>query len=247
MKPVAARLKEWEREKFGYVRRKIRNLREGLDMLQRRYPLVEVLQQREDVEREFDKVLEREEVLWCQRSRVNWLKCGDRNTKFFHSFAKQSGAMNKIAGVLGEDNIWRTGYVNVGCVFVDYFRQLFSTRGSDMSHEIFGEVAGRVTVEQGVSLNRPFSREEIEVALKDMGPTKSSGPDGMSPLFYQKLKAILPGLIADYQSAFVPRRLIHDNVIAVFETVHNLKRRGKKSRQKAVVKLDMAKDYDRVE
>ncbi|KAL6185445.1 hypothetical protein ACLB2K_041578 [Fragaria x ananassa] len=222
--------------------------------------------------------------------------------------------MNKIVGVLGEDNRWRTSYVNVGCVFVDYFRQLFTIRGSDMSHGIFGEVAGRVTVEQGVTLNKPFSRGEIEAALKDMGPTKSLGPNGMPPLFYQKywsvvgdtvisrcleflngngtvkdlnhtlialipkipapkkvteyrpislcnviykliskafanrLKVILPNVIADYQSVFVPGLLIHDNVIAAFETMYNLKRRGgKKSRQKAAIKLDMIKAYDRVE
>ncbi|KAL6189123.1 hypothetical protein ACLB2K_040513 [Fragaria x ananassa] len=99
--------------------------------------------------------------------------------------------MNKIVGVLGEDNRWRTGYVNVGCVFVDYFRQLFTIGGSDMSRGIFGEVAGRVTVEQGVTLNKPFSRGEIEAALKDMGPTKSPGPDSMPPLFYQKYWSVV--------------------------------------------------------
>lgn len=47
--------------------------------------------------------------------------------------------------------------------------------------------------------------------------------------------------------AFELNRLIHDNVIAAIETMYNLKRRGRKSRQKVAVKLDMAKAYDRVE
>ena len=31
----------------------------------------------------------------------------------------------------------------------------------------------------------PYSREEVEVAIKQMGPLKAPGPDGMPPVFYQ--------------------------------------------------------------
>ena len=43
-----------------------------------------------------------------------------------------------------------------------------------------------VTSEMNHDLHRPFSNEEVRVALFQMHPSKAPGPDGMSTLFYQK-------------------------------------------------------------
>ena len=46
-------------------------------------------------------------------------------------------------------------------------------------------------------LSRPYSREEVRVALFQMGPTKAPGPDGMNALFYQKFWHIVGNGVTD--------------------------------------------------
>ncbi len=66
----------------------------------------------------------------------------------------------------------------------------------------------------------------------------------ISKILVNRMKLILPNVIADSQSAFVPGRMITDNVIITFESLHYLKNlRGGKNAQ-IVAKFDMSKAYD---
>ncbi|XP_062021002.1 uncharacterized protein LOC133737477 [Rosa rugosa] len=49
----------------------------------------------------------------------------------------------------------------------------------------------KVTEEMNVELNKPYCEKEIKDALFQMHPSKSPGPDGMSPFFFQKYWSIL--------------------------------------------------------
>ena len=69
----------------------------------------------------------------------------------------------------------------------------------------------------------------------------------VSKVLANQLKQILPNVISESQSAFVPNQLITDNTTVAFEILHKMrnKRRGKKGQ--IVIKLDISKAYDYVE
>ena len=62
-----------------------------------------------------------------------------------------------------------------------------------------------------------------------------------------RLQDIMPQLISDHQSAFMSDRLILDNILVAFETLHYMRNHNKGKSGFMALKLDMIKAYDRVE
>jgi hypothetical protein len=61
-----------------------------------------------------------------------------------------------------------------------------------------------------------------------------------------RIKLVLPDMISPNQSAFVPGRLITDNILVAYEVFHHFNHSNSRKGYMGV-KTDMAKAYDRVE
>ncbi|KAK2662941.1 hypothetical protein Ddye_001515 [Dipteronia dyeriana] len=137
--------------------------------------------------------MEKEEIYWHQRSRENWLKSGDKNSRYFHSQASYRKAQNYIIGLYNEHGDWVDSKEGFFGVIQDYFSNVFCSASSstqDISR-VLEYVQPCLASSKSSFLDSNFSDEEIRRAIFDMAPTKAPGPDGLSTLFNQKLWPIM--------------------------------------------------------
>ena len=69
----------------------------------------------------------------------------------------------------------------------------------------------------------------------------------VSKVLANRLKLILPNVISNSQSAFVPNRLITDNTTVAFKVLHKMRNKRTRKKGHMAIKLDISKAYDRVE
>ena len=150
------------------------------------------------LKKEINEVLTREEIIWSQRSRALWIKWGDRNTKFFHAKASQRQRKNCIMGLMDSEGRWQEDQKGIESTILEYFSTMFKI-GQPVSFDAsLIAIQTPVSPEMNDMLTAEFKAEEVQSALNQMHPTKTPGPDGMSPIFYQKYWDIIGNSIIDY-------------------------------------------------
>ena len=113
--------------------------------------------------------------------KIQWLRDGDKNTRFFHSKATQRRQRNYIKGLYDEKGQWCTHPSRVVDIVIKFYQKLFTSSETVNLDEILEQIPIVVTEEMNSELLKEFIAEKVENALKQMAPLKSPGQDGMPP------------------------------------------------------------------
>ncbi|KAL5811087.1 hypothetical protein ACOSQ4_027655 [Xanthoceras sorbifolium] len=129
----ADRLENWSKVKFGSLKKAIDRKRCEINLLYDRQQTNQVLNVIKTRERELESLLSQEELYWKQRSRVDWLLAGDKNSKFFHRRASARKKKNLISSLLDGRGVRRESEQGMSSVVFDYFSDLFKSIQSSSS------------------------------------------------------------------------------------------------------------------
>ncbi|KAI9157503.1 hypothetical protein LWI28_023591 [Acer negundo] len=140
------------------------------------------------VHSELDVLLRRQKCFFRDRSRVRWLRDGDRNSSFFHASIKRRLYRNTISAlsitkVLLEDRPTIRDHI------ISYYSGLFSSDVSGVGRDLSiadDMIPSLVTATENTFLTSVLSADDIHDAVIAMDAASAFGPDGFSGSFYQR-------------------------------------------------------------
>ncbi|KAK8533055.1 hypothetical protein V6N12_076336 [Hibiscus sabdariffa] len=120
----------------------------------------ETLKTLAETEAELNDLIDKDEAYWSQRSRVQWLREGDRNTEFFHARVTGRRKKNWIKGLTTSDGHWCSKLSELHRVAVDYFEGLFTSGECGLATSILDCIHPSITEEMNATLLAPFAADE---------------------------------------------------------------------------------------
>ncbi|OMO87284.1 reverse transcriptase [Corchorus capsularis] len=152
----------WKSEVFGNIHKKKRLLLARIRGIQccNEYGISDFLQKLEvQLRGEYQQILLQEELLWFQKSRLNWVQQGERNTKFFHLTTMVRRHRNLISALKIDEN--RVTSPDLLCRHVlDFFSSLFGRQPSLNLMAVYDSFCLKISSDEKQALLSPLRIEE---------------------------------------------------------------------------------------
>ncbi|KAL0326477.1 UNVERIFIED_CONTAM: hypothetical protein Sangu_1725700 [Sesamum angustifolium] len=240
-----AKLKQWSKTTFCKDKKRVQLLESKLGRLLQGPFTPESNADIAAIRKELESFAAHEETAWRQRSKILWLWEGDRNTGFFHRKASYRFRTSSILRIRNLEGDWVYMEDDIRNCISSYFGTVYASTYPSLEAIAKGTEHVRTIIDASMrdDLLQPFTASEVTKALFEMASLKSPGPDAIA----NRMKPILDRIISPSQSAFVPGRLISDNILLAFELNHFLNSKSRGEQGWMALKLDVSKAYDKVE
>eukprot|EP00253_Pinus_taeda_P009477 PITA_09477 len=175
-------LKKWWREPSNVQGTKMFKLQSKLKHIKRKIKHWNIT--------EFGNIFKEKSILEgkLEKSRVQWLKEGEQNSKFFHRYTLDYRNANKILNLKNDSGDTLHNHREISSLLIDHFRRIAQESNIDRAEAIntlTQSIPKVVSKDQNLALLKEISMEEVEEAVKSMPNDKSPGSDAFTINFYK--------------------------------------------------------------
>ena len=159
---VHEQLHRWDKTVLRKSSKKIKKVQRELEQVSRDVLSQENVTKQKELAEELEQLLQMEEIHWAQRSSINWLMFGDRNTSYYQKFASARKLRNRIGKLKDDQGVWREGTAYLNPLISQYFAGLFSTEIDEPDPSLLEKVNRRVTTQMNEAMLKPYTLEEVK-------------------------------------------------------------------------------------
>eukprot|EP00253_Pinus_taeda_P010390 PITA_10390 len=189
---IKDKIKEWNKTVFGDIFKERTLIEDKLEQIHREWAVgqnnEESIEHEKTLTQQWHSRCRQEEILWRQKSRIQWLKEGEQNTKNFHRSALDYRSSNKILEMRNGNGESVKNHHDISEFLSAHFSSIAQepqiNRGEAI-RELLKAIPKVVTSEQNWALSREITLEEVEEAVRSMPNDKAPGPDGFTINFYK--------------------------------------------------------------
>ncbi|XP_061350051.1 uncharacterized protein LOC133295261 [Gastrolobium bilobum] len=184
---LASLIKKWNNDVFGFTSYRKNIIIARLEGIQKcsgnnngRY--LEKLERR--LNKELEKILDQEEQIWHQKSREEWIRDGDRNTRFYHTKTMIRRSINRIMKLQNDVRHWVKEDDELISLAQSFFLNIFKEDNIDsVWHQLtFSWLELNDVKKKRLNIN--ISDVDVKAAFFQMAALKAPGPNGFPTLFF---------------------------------------------------------------
>ena len=150
----------------------------GIQRLQERFNNPYLHKLEINLQRELVQTLKQEEIMWYQKSWIQWITDGDKNTKYHHTKTVVRRNKNKDSMLWKENGEWTNSNEEIYNLIIDYYKKLFKEEEEEDKGNVVFSVSYTKLIEAQIdTLNKMVTEKEIKNACFSIGSTKALGED----------------------------------------------------------------------
>lgn len=134
-----------------------------------------------EIRKEFFDSEKQYEIFLKQKSRINWLSVGDKNSKYFHSTLQERRRSNCFSTI--DQNLQNSGDL-VKDKGKEFFRNLLKEEGCVNDRDLLQVIPSPISLEDNKLMCEIPDAEEMKNVVFSMAADSAPGPDGITAVFF---------------------------------------------------------------